>query len=58
MIHTMWKRMDDYMVMYLKIGQKDEALENRRTITCKPSLSMKGLDQESKGYKEILEVKP
>ena len=58
MIHTMWKRMDDYMVMYLKIGQKDEALENRLTITCKPLLSTKALEQESKGYKEILEVKP
>jgi len=50
--------MDDYMVMYLKIGQKDEALENRLTITCKPLLSTKALEQESKGYKEILEVKP
>jgi len=58
MIHTMWKRMDDYMVMYLKIGQKDEALENRLTITCKPLLYTKALEQVSKGYKEILEVKP
>jgi len=58
MIHTMWKMMDDYMVMYLKIGQKDEALENRLTITCKSLLYTKALAQESKDYKEILEVKP
>ena len=26
MIHTMWKWKDDYMVIYLKIGKKDESL--------------------------------
>jgi hypothetical protein len=33
MIHTMWNRKDDYMVMYLKIGKKDESLsENGRNL--------------------------
>jgi hypothetical protein len=58
MIHTMWNRMDDYMVMYIKIGQKDEALGNKLTITCKPLLSSKSMEQESNNYAEFLEVKP
>jgi hypothetical protein len=31
MIHTMWDRKDDYMVMYLKIGKKDESLSENGT---------------------------
>jgi len=58
MIHTMWKWMDDYMAMYIKIGKKDDALENSLTIMYKPSLSTrKALEQESKDCKEFLEVK-
>lgn len=58
MIHTMWNGMDDYMAMYIKIGQKDEALGNRLTIACKPLFSSKYMEQESKDCAEFLEVKP
>ena len=36
MIHTMWRSVDDYMVMYLKIGQKDDTMKNNMTIMYRP----------------------
>jgi hypothetical protein len=58
MILTMWKRMDDYMVMYLKIGKNNDSLENHLTRTYAPLLWMRDLGKESKVYKEISGVKP
>jgi len=50
--------MDDYMAMYLKMGQKEEALVNNLTLMYKPSLSiMQAFEQGSKDCKEFLEVK-
>ena len=36
MIHTMWRSVDDYMVMYLILGKKDEALRNNPTLMYRP----------------------
>jgi hypothetical protein len=58
MIHTMWKCMDKYMVMYLKMGKKDDALEKGLTVMCEPLLhKMDPLELEFKEYSGFLGVK-
>lgn len=58
MIHTMWKSMDDYMAMYLKTGQKDEAMEDDLTLMYELLLFFQeGRGTETQNLEEVLEVK-
>ena len=56
MIHTMWRSADDYMVMYLIIGKKDEALSNNPTLMYRPFFVFLAFS-DTLGFEGGLEVK-
>ena len=57
MIHTMWRSVDDYMVMYLIIGKKDEAMRNNPTLMYGPSFVLLGVTG-THNFEGVFEVKP
>ena len=57
MIHTMWRSVDDYMVMYLIIGKKDEAMRNNPTLKYGPSFVFPAITG-THDFEGVLEVKP
>ena len=56
MIHTMWRSVDDYMVMYLIIGKKGEAMRNNPTLKYGPSFVFPAI-KGTHDFEGVLEVK-
>ena len=56
MIHTMWRSVDDYMVMYLIIGKKDDAMRNNPTLKYGPFFVFLAFS-DTLGFEGGLEVK-